>query len=174
MKKRLGLFLIILLFISSCSQKEEIVTKTTDSSASEPASTIEEQEGSTIAPPVENQPVAVSKGKLVESSLDYIENAGGVQFNFKIKNNIDHPLTLHFKTTQRYDYILRDENSKIIKQLSKEQTYFKLPGQEFFKPNGEIQYKETIKDLPKGSYSITFIFMAKEEPSKVTMKFTIN
>lgn len=167
-----GLFLVMLLFITSCSQQEGLAPKSNNSN--QPVSSQEESASTTNTQPIENQPGSVTKGKLVESSLTNTVKADGAEFQFKIKNSLDHPLTLHFKTIQPYDYILKSSNGTVVKQLSKEQQNPKLPSEEFLKPKGELIYTETIKNLPKGTYSITFILLAKEEPAKVSLKFTIH
>ncbi|WHY67055.1 BsuPI-related putative proteinase inhibitor [Neobacillus sp. SuZ13] len=167
-----GLFLVMLLFITSCSQQEGLDPKSNNSN--QPMSSQEESASTTNTQSIENQPGTVTKGKLVESSLTYSVKSDGIEFHFKVKNSLDHPQTLHFKTLQRYDYILKSSNGTVVKQLSKEQPNPKLPSEEFLKPKGELNYTGTIKNLSKGAYSITFILLAKEEPAKVSLKFTIH
>jgi hypothetical protein len=173
------LFLIPFLLISGCSINEE--SSETNTNKEQPPRSEEERKANTVpaeqkkTPPRQEDPgtVVQTEGSF-QPHLEYKESNGIVEFTFSVKNQTGHPFTYRFNTTQRYDYIIKNSNGEIIKQLSKEQTFKKLPAAEFIKPNGALLFKESIGPLPKGTYHATFVLTAKEWQPKETITFKID
>jgi TolA-binding protein len=187
MFKKLCILIFVLSLLSSCSKGEDAHQSKTDQVKSNHHSATKEEVTSTKenknTPPkldgteqtlqeLEDQGNATNDEAL-QPNLQYSQKDGQIEFTFSIKNQIGHLFTYHFSSTQRYDYIIKDANGNILRQLSKEQTFLKLPGSEPIQPNAELIFTELIDSLPKGTYFATFVLLAKEGKPKATLQFEI-
>jgi hypothetical protein len=112
-------------------------------------------------------------GEKFQPSVEYTTENGVVKFLFKVKNTSDHFFSMHFDTTQRFEYVITDEDKNVVKTYSSFATFEKMPGEEPLKPGGSLQYEVEVPDLPKGKYHITFILMAKEFQPKTGIDFEV-
>jgi hypothetical protein len=166
------IIIMVLLSIAGCAKKEV----TTQHSKPAVVSTSERKttgEGDRT-PPIQNRPGITAKQEPFKPNLSISNNNEKVDFTFTLKNQMGHLFTFHFNTMQKYEFIIRDGNGKIIKQLSKEKTILKLPSSEPLKPDASLIFKESVGPLPKGTYYATFVLLAKELQPKVSVKFEVN
>jgi Intracellular proteinase inhibitor len=108
-----------------------------------------------------------------QPSVEYKVKNGVVTFLFTVQNTTDHFYSMHFDTTQRFEYVITDKDNNVIKTYSSFATFEKMPGEEPLKPGGSLQYEVEVPDLPKGKYHITFILMAKEFQPKTGIDFEV-
>ncbi|MEH7436131.1 BsuPI-related putative proteinase inhibitor [Neobacillus drentensis] len=187
MFKKLCILIFVLALLSSCSKGEEAHQPKTDQVKSNHHSTTKEEvtstKGNQNTPPKSDDTAQTTQewedqgtttnDEAFQPTLQYLQKDGQIEFTFSIKNKIGHLFTYHFSSTQRYDYTIRDTNGNILRQLSKEQTYLKLPGSEPIQPNAELIFTELIDSLPKGTYYATFVLLAKEGKPKATLQFEV-
>ncbi|WP_400243537.1 BsuPI-related putative proteinase inhibitor [Niallia sp. JL1B1071] len=108
----------------------------------------------------------------MEASISYTQEEDSLNFVFQVTNNAKHPFTFHFDTMQQYAYTIRKADGELVKVL-KTSSYKQLPSTVFVKPGGSAMYEFSVEKLPTGSYTITFVFLAKELGLKKSFDFSI-
>jgi len=85
---------------------------------------------------------------------------------FKIFNYTEEEIIFHFNTSQRYDFIIEDEEKNEIWRWSQDMMFAMVLGEEILGPtNTEVIYTGEYTDkLSPGYYKITGIFVAKDRP----------
>mgnify|MGYP001030298021 CR=1 FL=1 len=89
-----------------------------------------------------------------------------VKMMFKVFNYTEENVVFHFNGSQRYDFIIEDEEGNEIWRWSKERMFAMVLGEEVLGPhNPEVIYTEEYKGkLSSGYYKVTGIFIAKDRP----------
>ncbi len=89
-----------------------------------------------------------------------------IKMTFKIFNCNEEDVVFHFNTSQRYDFIIEDEEGNEVWRWSKDMMFAMALGEEILKPtNSEVIYKAEYKGkLSPGYYKITGVFIAQEKP----------
>jgi hypothetical protein len=111
---------------------------------------------------------------MVDSFWEY--NIGGnklkysvgepIKMTLKIFNYTEEDIAFQFNTSQRYDFIIEDEEGNEIWRWSEGRIFAQMLGEEILGPsNPEVIYTAEYKDrLSLGYYKITGIFIAQEKP----------
>jgi len=89
-----------------------------------------------------------------------------IKMTLKIFNSIQEDVAFHFNTSQRYDFIIEDEEENKIWRWSEDKMFTMVLGEENLGPTTtEITYtaEYTDKHSP-GYYKVTGIFIAQEKP----------
>ena len=89
-----------------------------------------------------------------------------IKMTSKIFNYTEEDVTFHFNTSQRYDFIIEDEEGNEVWRWSKDMMFAMALGEEILGPtNSEVIYKAEYRDkFSPGYYKITGIFVAQEKP----------
>lgn len=89
-----------------------------------------------------------------------------IMMTLKIFNYTEEDIVFHFNTSQRYDFIIENEEGNEVWRWSKDRMFAMMLGEEILGPtNTEVIYTEEYKDkLSSGYYKITGIFVAQEKP----------
>jgi len=89
-----------------------------------------------------------------------------IMMTFKIFNYTEEDIVFHFNTSQRYDFIIEDEEGKEIWCWSEGRMFAMMLGEETLGPtNPEIIYATEYKGkLGSGYYKVTGILVAKDRP----------
>lgn len=89
-----------------------------------------------------------------------------IVMTLKIFNYTEEDTVFHFNTSQRYDFIIEDEEGNEIWRWSQDRMFAMVLGEEILGPtNTEITYTAEYKDkLSPGYYKITGIFVAQDRP----------
>jgi len=89
-----------------------------------------------------------------------------IKMTHKIFNYTKEDIAFQFNTSQRYDFIIEDEEGDEIWRWSQAMMFAMMLGEETLgSANPEIIYKVEYKDkLSPGYYKITGIFVAQEKP----------
>jgi len=84
----------------------------------------------------------------------------------KFFNYIEEDVTFHFNTSQRYDFIIEDEEGNEIWRWSQDMMFAMVLGEEILGPNNpEITYATECKGkLSPGYYKVTGFFVAQDKP----------
>ena len=89
-----------------------------------------------------------------------------VIMTLKIFNYAEEDVVFHFNTSQRYDFVIEDEEGNEIWRWSQDMMFAMVLGEETLGPlNTEVIYKSEYKGkLSLGYYKITGILVAKDRP----------
>ena len=89
-----------------------------------------------------------------------------IMMTLKILNYTKEDIVFHFNTSQRYDFIIEDEEGSEIWRWSKDRMFAMMLGEEILGPNNpEVTYTAEYSDkLSPGYYKITGIFVAQDRP----------
>jgi len=89
-----------------------------------------------------------------------------IKMTLKIFNYTEENVAFHFNTSQRYDFIIEDEEGNKIWRWSQDMMFAMALGEETLGPNNpEITYAIEYKDkLSPGYYKVTGILVAKDRP----------
>jgi len=84
----------------------------------------------------------------------------------KVFNYTEDDVAFHFNTSQRYDFVIEDEEGNEIWRWSKERVFAMVLGEETLGPtNPEIIYTVEYKGkLNSGYYKVTGILVAQDRP----------
>ena len=84
----------------------------------------------------------------------------------KVFNYTEEKITFQFNTSQRYDFIIEDEEGIEVWRWSKDRMFAMALGEEILRPsNPEVICTEEYKGkLSPGYYKVTGIFIAKDRP----------
>jgi len=84
----------------------------------------------------------------------------------KVFNYTEEDIVFHFNTSQRYDFIIEDEEGNEIWRWSKGMMFAMVLGEETLGPtNPEVNYSAECKSkLSQGYYKVTGIFVAQNRP----------
>jgi len=84
----------------------------------------------------------------------------------KVFNYNEEEITFHFNSSQRYDFIIKDEEGNEVWRWSNGRMFAMMLGEEILGPsNSEVTYTAEYRNkLSPGYYKITGIFVAQEKP----------
>jgi hypothetical protein len=84
----------------------------------------------------------------------------------KIFNYTQEDIVFRFNTSQRYDFIIEDDEGNEIRHWSKNRMFAMVLGEEIIGPhNPEVIYTAEYNDrLSPGYYKVTGVFIAKDRP----------
>jgi len=104
----------------------------------------------------------------ISISADKISYSVGepIMMTLKILNYTKEDIVFHFNTSQRYDFIIEDEEGNEVWRWSEVRMFAMVLGEETLGPtNTEIIYTAGYKDkLSPGYYKVTGIFVAQDRP----------
>ena len=89
-----------------------------------------------------------------------------IKMTLKIFNYTQEDIGFYFNTSQRYDFIIEDEEGNEIWRWAEDRMFAMALGEENLGPiNTEIIYKVEYKDkLSPGYYKVTGFFVARDRP----------
>ena len=104
----------------------------------------------------------------ISMSIDKMNYSVGepIKMTLKVFNYTEEDIVFYFNTSQRYDFIIKDEEGNEIWRWSKDMMFAMVLGEENLGPNNpEATYTAEHKDrLSPGYYKITGIFVTQEKP----------
>ena len=107
-----------------------------------------------------NYGISMSTGKMNYSVGEPIV------MTLKVFNYTEEEMIFHFNTSQRYDFIIEDEEGEEIWRWSQDMMFAMVLGEETLGPtNTEFIYTTKYRDkLSPGYYKITGIFVVQDRP----------
>jgi len=107
-----------------------------------------------------NYGISMSTGKMNYSVGEPIV------MTLKVFNYTEEEMIFHFNTSQRYDFIIEDEEGEEIWRWSKDKMFAMVLGEEALGPhNPEVNYSAECKSkLSLGYYKVTGILVAQDRP----------
>ena len=104
----------------------------------------------------------------VSMTTDKINYSVGepIKLTLKIFNYTKEDIIFHFNTSQRYDFIIEDEEGNEIWRWSEGRMFAQMLGKESLgQHNPEVIYTAEYKDrLSPGYYKVTGFFVARDRP----------
>lgn len=93
----------------------------------------------------------------------------------KVFNNTEEEITFHFNTSQRYDFVIADEEENKIWRWSRDRMFAMVLGEETLGPdNPEVTYTAQYKsELSPGYYKITGILVAVDRPMRGSLTILV-
>ena len=102
----------------------------------------------------------------ISMSIDKMSYSVGepIKMTFKIFNYKEENIVFYFNTSQRYDFIIEDEEGNEIWRWSEGRMFAQMLGKESLGPhNPEVIYTAEYKDrLNPGYYKVTGFFVAQD------------
>jgi hypothetical protein len=98
-----------------------------------------------------------------------------ISVTFGVLNRSTQPLTLRFRTAQRYDVIVQDMRGQEVWRWSTDQFFTPALGEENLAPReGALSYRVSVRHpLPAGRYIITAIMPAVEARMSASMEIEV-
>jgi hypothetical protein len=97
-----------------------------------------------------------------------------VALALQVSNVSDRAVTLHFNTSQRYDFVIHDGSGREVWSWSQERMFLQVLGQEVIEPGAGRSYEERfLGTLPPGTYRVTGRLAARETTPAATATFVI-
>ncbi|WP_273835628.1 BsuPI-related putative proteinase inhibitor [Guptibacillus sedimenti] len=93
-------------------------------------------------------------------------------FLYRIQNQTEQVQTIHFPSSQTYDYTLYNDEGEALKTYSANKSFVKEEETVELKQAEVLEYTITIEDLKPGSYTVD-MWLATEEQFKQTVNFSI-
>ena len=89
-----------------------------------------------------------------------------IKMTLKVFNYTQEDIIFHFNTSQRYDFIIEDEEGNEVWRWSKDRMFAQMLGKESLgQDNPEVICTEEYKNrISPGYYKVTGIFVAQEKP----------
>ncbi len=107
-----------------------------------------------------NYGISISTGKMSYSVGEPIK------MTLKVFNYTEEDIVFRFNNSQRYDFIIEDEEGNEIWRWSEGRMFAQMLGEEILGPsNSEVIYTVEYKDrLSPGYYKVTGFFIAQDRP----------
>jgi Intracellular proteinase inhibitor len=112
----------------------------------------------------------------IESSLKVLEpqNEKGILFRYELKNQTEKEKIFEFSTSQKFDYVIKDKNGKIVYQYSKDHMFMQVLTSLKLKPADTFKQDILVKDLESGTYDLEVWLTPKGETEDYRQKITFN
>ncbi|PGS51610.1 BsuPI-related putative proteinase inhibitor [Bacillus sp. AFS041924] len=113
----------------------------------------------------------------IEATLKSVEDKGGKNFIFTLKNQNDYPVKLVFSSSLEYDYKIKNQEGNVVKQRSLYIASVPKVKNITLKQAEELvyieDYDQLIEGLPMNSYTVEFNSTAKSENISAAIDFEI-
>jgi hypothetical protein len=117
-------------------------------------------------------PQPIVAGSIEAKVTPAVSNDGKQHFVFTLKNQTEQVQSIKFNSTQRYGYLITDENGKQVKLWPMGIMFGYVVSTVELKQGEELTYPIVVDSLPKGVYSIKVWSSANEKYNAVT-KFEV-
>ncbi|ANX11227.1 hypothetical protein ABE41_004355 [Fictibacillus arsenicus] len=112
----------------------------------------------------------------IESSIQVLEqqNEKGILFRYELKNQTEKEKVFQFPTSQKFDYVIKDKNGKIVYQYSKNHMFMQVLSSLKLKQADTFKQDILVKDLEAGTYELEVWLTPKGETEDYRQKITFN
>ncbi|WP_051348717.1 BsuPI-related putative proteinase inhibitor [Peribacillus kribbensis] len=117
----------------------------------------------------EKTPPKAIEGSISREVLN--EQALKEQFTFTVRNNTEKSQEAVFPSGKSYDYVLKKEGRK-VEQYSENKRFSQSIRHITIKPHKALNYQAVFSDLPKGTYSLEFVWGA-DRTVRASHTFTV-
>nr|WP_246625249.1 BsuPI-related putative proteinase inhibitor [Fictibacillus nanhaiensis] len=112
----------------------------------------------------------------IESSLKELEPQSdkGILFRYVLKNQTEKEKVYQFSTSQKFDYVIKDKNGKIVYQYSKNHMFMQVLSSLKLRQGDTFKQDILVKDLEPGTYELEVWLTPKGESEDHRQKITFN
>ncbi|MCM3717370.1 BsuPI-related putative proteinase inhibitor [Fictibacillus phosphorivorans] len=112
----------------------------------------------------------------IEPSIKVLEqqNEKGLLFRFVLKNQTEKEKVFQFPTSQKFDYVIKDKNGKVVYQYSKNHMFMQVLSSIKIKQGDTFKQDILVKDLEPGTYELEVWLTPKGETEDYRQKITFN
>jgi hypothetical protein len=98
-----------------------------------------------------------------------------LELTLEVVNRSPRPVTLGFRTSQRYDLLMQNAQGQEVWRWSAERMFAQMLGQEALSPNGgKLTYHVVMREkLPRGSYTVVGVVPAVDARLSASLAITI-
>ena len=98
-----------------------------------------------------------------------------LELTLQLVNHSRRPVTLQFRDSQRYDFLIRSAQGQEVWRWSANQMFAQLLGQETLSPDGgNLTYRVVVRaTLGQGSYTVTGVVPAHDTQMSTRLEVTI-
>jgi|SRR5687768_4329995 hypothetical protein len=98
-----------------------------------------------------------------------------LELTLEAVNRSPRPVTLGFRTSQRYDLLMQNAQGQEVWRWSAERMFAQMLGQEALSPNGgKLTYHVVMREkLPRGSYTVVGVVPAVDARLSASLAITI-
>ncbi|WP_347552190.1 BsuPI-related putative proteinase inhibitor [Pseudalkalibacillus hwajinpoensis] len=124
---------------------------------------------------VESGSSGIVAGAMEPSLTLEAKEDGRVTFSYEIQNQTENIQTIHFPSSQKYDYKLYDDKGNHIQTYSADKSFVKQEEELEVKQAEVLDYTITVDQLTAGTYTLE-VWLATEGQGdyKQSIKFTID
>jgi hypothetical protein len=110
----------------------------------------------------------------IEPSLQLQEpqNEKGLLFRYELKNQTETEKTFQFPTSQKFDYVIKDKNGKVVYQYSKNHMFMQVLSSIRLKQGDTYKQDILVNGLEPGTYELEVWLTAKGETEDYRQKNT--
>jgi hypothetical protein len=112
----------------------------------------------------------------IESSLQVLEpqNEKGILFRYALINQTEKEKVFQFTSGQKFDYVIKDKNGKVIYQYSTDHMFMQVLSSLKLKQGETFKQDILVKDLEPGTYELEVWLTPKDETEDYLQKITFN
>jgi hypothetical protein len=98
-----------------------------------------------------------------------------LELTLEVVNHSARPVTLNFRTAQRYDLLIQNTQGQEVWRWSAEQMFAQMLGQETLSPNGgKLTYRAVRREpLPRGAYTVIGVVPAVDARLSARLQITV-
>jgi len=96
-------------------------------------------------------PQATFEADDFEAKLEKKENN---EFTYSVTNVTDKEITVPFSSSQRYQYVVKDQDGNVVFDSSADMLHNQALGEEILQPGEKLEYGFAVRDLKAGTYEV--------------------
>lgn len=126
-------------------------------------------------PGVEAQSGASDVSLVLRATKGVYTQGEPLELTLKVVNRSPRPVTLGFRTSQRYDLLIQNAQGQEVWRWSGERMFAQMLGQEVLSPHGgELSYHVVVREkIPRGAYTVVGVVPAVEARLSARLDITI-
>ncbi|MBD7963778.1 BsuPI-related putative proteinase inhibitor [Fictibacillus norfolkensis] len=112
----------------------------------------------------------------IESTINVQEqqNAKGILFRYELKNQTEKEKVFQFSSSQKFDYVIKDKNGKIVYQYSKNHMFMQVLSSLKLKQADVFKQDILVNNLDPGAYTLEVWLTPTGETEDYRQKITFN
>jgi hypothetical protein len=124
---------------------------------------------------VEAQSGTSDLGLVLRATKGVYAQGEPLELTLEVVNRSQRPITLGFRTAQRYDLLIQDAQGQEVWRWSAERMFAQMLGQEVLSPNGgKLTYHAVVREkIPRGSYTVIGVVPAVDARLSARLGITI-
>jgi intracellular proteinase inhibitor BsuPI len=124
---------------------------------------------------VETQSGTPELGLVLRATKGVYAQGEPLELTLEVVNRSQRPITLGFRTSQRYDLLIQNAQGQEVWRWSAERMFAQMLGQEVLSPNGgKLTYHVVVREkIPRGAYTVIGVVPAVDARLSARLDITI-